>query len=83
MQERWVQSVGWADPLEKEMSTYSSTPAWEIPWREEPGGPLDNKRLGHDLTAKQQQQREDLFSGRDPRASLPELRSQTATYQLG
>ena len=27
------------DPLEKEMATHSSIPAWEIPWTEEPGGP--------------------------------------------
>ena len=29
--------VGWEDPLEKEMATYSSILAWEIPWIEEPG----------------------------------------------
>ena len=34
----WVQSLGWEDPLEKEMATYSSILAWEIPWTEEPGG---------------------------------------------
>ena len=38
VQERWVRSVGWEDPLEKEMATYSSILAWEIPWTEEPGG---------------------------------------------
>ena len=38
MQERWVRSIGWEDPLEKEMATYSSILAWEIPWTEEPGG---------------------------------------------
>ena len=36
--ENWVQSVGWEDPLEKEMATHSSILAWRIPWREEPGG---------------------------------------------
>ena len=30
-------SVGWEDPLEKEMATHSSTLAWKIPWMEEPG----------------------------------------------
>ena len=30
--------LGHEDPLEKEMATYSSIPAWEIPWTEEPGG---------------------------------------------
>ena len=38
MQEMQVQSLGWEDPLEKEMATHSSILAWEIPWTEEPGG---------------------------------------------
>ena len=33
-QEMWVQSLGWEDPLEKEMATHSSALAWEIPWTE-------------------------------------------------
>ena len=33
----WVQSLGREDPLEKEMETHSSIPAWRIPWTEEPG----------------------------------------------
>ena len=33
-----VQSLGWEDPLEKEMATHSSILAWEIPWTEGPGG---------------------------------------------
>ena len=37
MQETWVQFLGWEDPLEKEMATYSSILAWRIPWTEEPG----------------------------------------------
>ena len=37
MQETWVPSLGWEDPLEKEMATHSSTLAWKIPWTEEPG----------------------------------------------
>ena len=32
-----VRSLGWEDPLEKEMATHSSILAWEIPWMEEPG----------------------------------------------
>ena len=35
MQETQVQSLGWEDPLEKEMATHSSTLAWKIPWMEE------------------------------------------------
>ena len=38
-QETWVQSLGWEDPLEKEMAIHSSILAWKIPWTEEPGGP--------------------------------------------
>ena len=38
MQERQVQSMGWEDPLEKEMVTQSGILAWEIPWTEEPDG---------------------------------------------
>ena len=37
MQETWVQSLGWEDPLEKEMATNFSILAWEIPWTEEAG----------------------------------------------
>ena len=37
MQDTWVQSLGWEEPLEKEMATPSSTLAWKIPWMEEPG----------------------------------------------
>ena len=38
MQETWVRSLGWENPLEKEMATHSSILAWEILWTEEPGG---------------------------------------------
>ena len=38
MWETRVGSLGWEDPLEKEMATHSSALAWEIPWMEEPGG---------------------------------------------
>ena len=37
MQEMWVHSLTWEDPLEKGMVTHSSILAWEIPWTEEPG----------------------------------------------
>ena len=37
-QERQVQSLGQEDHLEKGMAPHSSILAWEIPWREEPGG---------------------------------------------
>ena len=38
MQETWVRSLGWDDPLEKEMAIRSSILAWKTPWTEEPGG---------------------------------------------
>ena len=37
MWETHVRSLGWEDPLEKEMTTHSSILAWRIPWTEEPG----------------------------------------------
>ena len=51
MQERQVPSLVQEDPLEKEMATHSSIPAWETPWTEEPGGlysPQGLQRVGHD-----------------------------------
>ena len=33
-----IQSLGWEDPLEKEVATQPNILAWEIPWTEEPGG---------------------------------------------
>ena len=38
MQETWVRSLGWEDPLEEERATHSSILAWEIPQMEDPGG---------------------------------------------
>ena len=38
VQKTQVRSLGWEDPLEKGMATYSSIIAWRIPWTEEPGG---------------------------------------------
>ena len=38
MWETRVRSLGWEDPLEKELATHSSILAWSIPWTEEPGG---------------------------------------------
>ena len=45
-----VRSLGWEDPLEKEMATHSSTIAWKIPWTEEPGRlqSMGSQRVGHD-----------------------------------
>ena len=57
MQETWLWSLGWDDPLEKRMATLSSILAWEIPWTEEPGRlqTRGHKKIGHNLVPKQQQ----------------------------
>ena len=49
-QEIQVLSLGWEDPLEKEMATHSSILAWKILWTEEPGGPqfIESQRVEHD-----------------------------------
>ena len=50
VQKTWVRSLGWEDPLEKEMATHSSILAWRIPWIEELGGvqSMGSQRVGHD-----------------------------------
>ena len=50
MQETWVQSLDWEDPLEKGKATYSSILAWRVPQTEEPDGlqPMGSQRIGHD-----------------------------------
>ena len=50
VQETWVLSLGWEDPLEKAMASHSSTLALKIPWMEEPGRlqTMGSLRVGHD-----------------------------------
>ena len=50
VRETWVQSLGWEDPLEKEMANHSRTLAWKTPWTEEPGRlqSMRSQRVGHD-----------------------------------
>ena len=50
MQEIQVQSLGWENPLEKEIATHSSILAWRIPWTQEPGGlqSMGLQRVGND-----------------------------------
>ena len=50
MQETRVRSLGWEDPLEKEMAIHSSIIAWKIPWTEELGRlqSMGSQRVGHD-----------------------------------
>ena len=49
VQETQVQSLGWEDPLEKEMTIHSSIVAWRILWTEEPGGlqSMGSQRVRH------------------------------------
>ena len=49
MRETWVRSLGWEDPLEKEIAAHSSILAWKIPWTVEPVGLQSTglQRLGH------------------------------------
>ena len=48
--ETQVRSLGWEDPLDNEMATHSSSLAWKIPWKEDPGRLqfMWSKRVGHD-----------------------------------
>ena len=50
MQETQVPSLGWEDPLEKEIATHSSIHVWKIPWTEEPAGlqSMGSQRVRHD-----------------------------------
>ena len=50
VRETQVRSLGWEDPLEREMATHLSILAWRIPWIEEPGGlqSMGLQRVGHD-----------------------------------
>ena len=49
-QETPLRSLGQEDPLEEQIATHFSIPAWEIPWTEEPGGVKSTRlqRVGHD-----------------------------------
>ena len=52
MQDTWVRSLNWEDPLEQGMATQSSILAWRIPGTEEPGWlqSIGSYRVGHDLS---------------------------------
>ena len=50
IRETQLRSLGWEDPLEKEVAIQSRTIAWKIPWTEEPGRlqSMGSQRVGHD-----------------------------------
>ena len=52
MWETQVRSLGWEDPLEKEMATHSSIIAWKIPRTEDPGGPHSMGRRELNMTER-------------------------------
>ena len=52
MQETWVRSLGWEDPLEKEIATRSSILAGKIPWTEEPAGYSPRGHKESDMTER-------------------------------
>ena len=56
MQVAWVQSLGWEDPLGKEMATHSSILGWRIPRTEEPGSlqSMVSQRLRQDWVTNTQ-----------------------------
>ena len=51
IEEMWVRSLGWEDPLEENMAAHSSILAWGTPWTEEPGwlGSIGLQKVGQDL----------------------------------
>ena len=60
MQETWVQSLSWKDPLEKEMASHSHLLAWKIRWTEEPAGlqSMGSNGVEHNLATKPPQSKE-------------------------
>ena len=50
IQETWIRSLGWKDPLEEGVTTHSSIIVWRISWIKEPGGlqSMGLQRVGHD-----------------------------------
>ena len=94
MQETWVQSLGWEDPLEKEMASHSSILAWRIPRTEEPGGlqSMGSQRVRHDwatsLQVTEQQQNcprgfPGSTSGKDLPANAGDVRDASSFPGLG
>ena len=66
MQETWVRSLDWEEPLEKGTASHSSTPAWEIPWTGDPGRlpSMGSHRVGYDRAANSIPHPESLYTQR-------------------
>ena len=58
MRETWLRSLGWEDPLKKEMATHSSILAWEIPRTEDSGGlqSMRSQRVGRNEATEHENQ---------------------------
>ena len=72
MQETWVWSLGWEEPLEREIATHSSILAWKIQWAEKPGRlqSLGSKIAGHNLVTKQKLWQNLVYHNKSRQASL-------------
>ena len=85
VQKTWVQSLGWDNPLGKEMANHFNIVAWKIPWTEEPGGlqSMGLQRVRHDWATEQQQPT--WLQGRNASAAeaLPLYREQSPETQEG
>ena len=94
MQETRVWSLGWEDPLEKEMATHSSILPWEIPWTEELDGLLSmgSQKVRHDWVteyactwnwvAKLGQREAEIPGGKNVKAERKKILFRLATRML-
>ena len=86
MLETWVWSLGWEDPLEKEIATCSSVLTWEIPWTEEPGrhGIAKESHTTEQLNKNKYDLFNDLFKTLSPNAvAFWGAGSQDSTCEFG
>ena len=73
VQEIWVRSLDWEDPLEREMAIHSSILAWKISWTEEPGGlqSMGSQRIGHDWATNTNTNTHSLILCKEPCSERP------------
>ena len=86
MWETWVQFLGWEDPLEKEMAAHFSTPAWKIPWTEEPSRlqSMGSQRVGHNWATSLSLSHANKVIHRILQARLQQCRTENfQMYKLG
>ena len=83
----WVQSLGWEDPLEKEMATHSSILAWKIPWMEKPGRlqSMGSQGVGHTWVTSLPLfplQKDSDFPGGSVVKNLPERQVRSLSWEV-